>query len=329
MADTDETEFNYDESVEKYGKVKATNWVLTVFDEDGSRRQRLETLPDWAKCLAYGDEVTKRGRKHYQCYVTAWNPVRFSQFQPWIGKSWRSPMLGRLADSEDYCSKQSRLKIIGQKENQGRRTDLIGTKRRLDQLKPGESLMDVAREEPHFQQIMRCERSMQKYVENKRFRDMKGDYTKPELTWIVGAAGCGKTSLVYFMEPDIYDVPDFKWFDGYCGQEAVLFNNVTDSHCPKYVDFLRQVDRYSIQVPVKGGFVAWHPKRIYVTSLGLPARCWPYIGDLSEVNRRIDRYLGSGVNMLVDYTHLDTYTPYLWMLLSRTVDYLSPVHWCD
>lgn len=55
------------------------------------------------------------------------------------------------------------------------------------------------------------------------------------------------------------------WFDGYEGQDDVLMDDYQCSMLDREF-FLRLLDRYPMQVPVKGGFVEWRPKRIIITS---------------------------------------------------------------
>lgn len=82
-----------------------------------------------------------------------------------------------------------------------------------------------------------------------------------------GDTGSGKTRAVYDKESldDLYVHPGGHWFDGYDGQDAVLFDDFSGS-CFPISYFLKILDRYPMTVPVKGGFVNWKPRRIYVTS---------------------------------------------------------------
>ena len=57
----------------------------------------------------------------------------------------------------------------------------------------------------------------------------------------------------------------YKWKDGYAGQEAVLYDNMSPTNI-KPTRLLKEIDRYFIQVPIKGGFIGWRPRRIYITT---------------------------------------------------------------
>ena len=91
----------------------------------------------------------------------------------------------------------------------------------------------------------------------------------PEVHFFWGPPGSGKTREVYSLEPDVYKVSPsdkYKWFDGYYGQPAVLFDNITPQNISP-VDLLIAIDRYYSEMPRKGGFVGWRPQRIYLTTV--------------------------------------------------------------
>jgi len=92
-----------------------------------------------------------------------------------------------------------------------------------------------------------------------------------------GAAGTGKSRLAYEQFPDLYELPIGKdlWFDGYQGQETVLFDDF-DGQYP-LSQLLKLFDNYYIrQVPIKGGFVWFNPKRIIITSNYNPQDWYDY-----------------------------------------------------
>lgn len=55
------------------------------------------------------------------------------------------------------------------------------------------------------------------------------------------------------------------WFDGYMGQEVAVFDDFRPWWC-RFDYLLRLLDRYPMQVPVKGGFVNWIPEIIIITT---------------------------------------------------------------
>lgn len=74
------------------------------------------------------------------------------------------------------------------------------------------------------------------------------------------------------MDPDNYYIlsgPNTKhgalWFDGYVGQPVVILDDFRPWWC-QFSFLLRLLDRYPIQVQVKGGFVNFIPETIIITT---------------------------------------------------------------
>lgn len=82
----------------------------------------------------------------------------------------------------------------------------------------------------------------------------------------VGDTATGKTRMVYDNLSEVYSVFCLRtpWFDGYTGQENVLFDECGPGMMNH--NFLKRLlDRYPITVPIKGGSVAWNAKTIVLT----------------------------------------------------------------
>ncbi len=65
-----------------------------------------------------------------------------------------------------------------------------------------------------------------------------------------------------------------KWFDTYSNHPDVIFDDMDSEDKPSRAMFLRLFDRYSMTVPVKGGFVNWAPRRVFITSNIEPANLY-------------------------------------------------------
>lgn len=90
----------------------------------------------------------------------------------------------------------------------------------------------------------------------------------PSVVVYWGATGTGKTKSVWdnlTSYDDLWQYPGSGWFDGYVGQKLVLFDDFNGGEL-KLTMLLKVLDRYPMQVPVKGGFANWCPKEIYITS---------------------------------------------------------------
>lgn len=94
---------------------------------------------------------------------------------------------------------------------------------------------------------------------------------KPVVLWFYGATGTGKTRTAIEIATEsglgywISHSEKLQWFDGYKGQEYAIIDDFRRNMC-SYNYFLRLLDRYSMQVQVKGGYVNWIPKVIIITS---------------------------------------------------------------
>lgn len=94
---------------------------------------------------------------------------------------------------------------------------------------------------------------------------------KPIVLWFYGATGTGKTKTAIEIADESNNTywlshsEKLQWFDGYNGQTYAIIDDFRRNMC-SYNYFLRLLDRYSMQVPVKGGFVNWIPKVIIITS---------------------------------------------------------------
>ena len=83
-----------------------------------------------------------------------------------------------------------------------------------------------------------------------------------------------------------------RWFDGFRGHKYALFDDFDGSQI-EFRKLLRLLDKYPMQVPIKGGFTNWNPRKIFITSNVQP-RMWYSgdervgLGDIDAMIRRLD-----------------------------------------
>lgn len=97
---------------------------------------------------------------------------------------------------------------------------------------------------------------------------MKAKYEKPQVVWIYGPTGTGKSALAFYLcgEERFRKVGELLWFDGYSGQPNVTFDDFRPENC-KWDFLLNLLDHYKVDdLPVKGGMAPWRPKLIVFTS---------------------------------------------------------------
>lgn len=254
---------------------KSRSWVFTSY--------KLELEPSEYTYIYYGDEICPTTKRpHKQGWVYFENAVVKKTAQKRIGDPvcHIEMMIGTVAQNVKYCSKDGKVFEDGKRPKQGARTDLKIIKDNI--LHGTANIRDMLEDDTivNAQQL--------KFAENlsKYARPVKRD--KPFIKFIYGETGAGKTRSVEETEEDLFRVePGFEWYDGYVGQEAVLFDDFRGQIA--LCTFLRITDRYPLNLKIKGGFTVWKPKRIYITSCKRPEDCYKNCGEnIGQLLRRID-----------------------------------------
>jgi hypothetical protein len=186
-----------------------------------------------------------------------------------------------------YCSKESLACHLGVKptdeeflaqcpKGQGARTDLATVGKFI---RDG-GTVDAAMDNPDMLgPLVHHDKFFRRYQAHHRRRTV---WRVPEVHWLYGPTGTGKTKAFHDRiladgdgeGSDIYNywvwTPGHgKWFDGYCGQNYVLFDEFRGQLAYSYL--LTLLDGHpSIQVEVKGSMIYWSPEVIYITSCDSP-----------------------------------------------------------
>ena len=221
-----------------------------------------------------GKEVGEKGTPHLQGYITFKNATRLTALKKLHGSAhWE--MARSQEAAYNYCLKGE---IIIQKNgSQGKRSDLIAV---TTAIKEGAKLQDI--KELYPVEYIKFHNGIEKLItgEKRNF--------KPEVFWFWGKTGTGKTRKVVEKEPDLWiSGKNLKWWDGYEGQEAVLFDDFRKDFCT-FHELLRILDRYPYRVEVKGGSREFNAKRIYITSCHAPEAVYETREDIAQLLRRID-----------------------------------------
>jgi len=114
--------------------------------------------------------------------------------------------------------------------------------------------------------------------------------------FLSGGTGTGKSRIAMLLsaflgqESTYWAPPDLKWMDGYSGQPLVIIDEFRGGVPPSRI--LRLVDRYPLQVEIKGGFAQWKPHLVIFTSnLGMKS-CFPEdLATVEAIQRRINEYV--------------------------------------
>jgi hypothetical protein len=253
---------------------QARHWCWTLNNYSPEEEKHIQQLGENLKqheinYIIFGQEKGENQTPHLQGYISFEKRKSFG-----VVKKLISPRIhleaskGSPNQNKTYCSKGENIKEYGQiPRGQGARTDLVAL---AQACKAGASLKQIADHFPsatirYSTGIIRLKQIYQQQRTGP-----------PELWCLWGKTGTGKTRRVWqYANIDMLWVhPGDRWFDGYDGQPAVLFDDF-DGSWFKITYLLKLIDRYAFTVPIKGAYVNWVPKVIYFTSNLHPKEWYP------------------------------------------------------
>lgn len=267
---------------------QARHWCWTLNNPEDSETpdQLIEKVFTAANKVRYvvfqHEEGEEEHTPHYQGYVEFTIGRRMAALKKLHRRIHWEPRRGTPDEARDYCMKEEG-RIAGPWEwgtfrgAPGKRTDL-------------EELYKLARSSASLLEVAEaCPSSYMRHYKAVQHVRQLGALDKPvrkkdlKVYILYGAPGLGKTRAVYEQHPDVYAVPLGKdlWFDNYKGEANVLLDDFSGNL--RLVDTLRLLDRYPIQVPIKGGFVWWCPDKVFVT-------CNVHPRDWYDYSKRQDSY---------------------------------------
>lgn len=172
---------------------------------------------------------------------------------------------GTAAQNRRYCGKDNRPYVFGQPMQQGKRTDIMAVKRKIDE---GATMADLWESDyPTMVHTYRAQRVYKRIKSVPRRHEM-------EIITLVGDTGTGKTRWAHETYPNIFPVPPPKgsgtYFDGYCDHDQVLIDEMY-GHRFSHGALLMLTDRYPHSVGVHGGTVNFRPNIMVFTSNAHPS----------------------------------------------------------
>jgi len=230
------------------------------------------------KYLIVAKEVGESGTPHLQMYCEFPNPKTYAQ----IKKMFLSDRFhietrrGTALQASDYCKKDDDFIEFGELSKQGSRTDWAQAVESLTNT--NESIIEIIQAQP---QLAPCVKALQVIRQLARCEPLQRDV---KTIVLYGDAGTGKSFYANELSPDLYSKPNGEWWDGYCGENAVLLDDFYGGIL--YSEMLKVLDRYKLRVPVKGGFVGARWDTMYITS-NKPPKEWYAKGMTPALERRI------------------------------------------
>lgn len=236
-------------------------------------------------------------RLHIQAYVEFSVAKRASGVKTFFGGQADTRTCSATRDQNvAYATKEETRDegpwLIGQGPTQGKRSDLQEIKTLVD-----EGAVELAIWEEHFDTMARNYQAIRQYrLAREAYKELDEDEEPPTVLVYWGATGTGKTRRAYREckerghRPFVVDVPDHgastKWFDAYDGSSAIIIDDYGGEYGINF--FKRLLDRYPMQLPVKGGYVNRGAKLIIITSNQDPENWYPAVGaiDRAAIRRR-------------------------------------------
>jgi len=248
-------------------------WNFTSFDTSVNWQEVFENC-EYMQYLIVGSEICPTtGKEHRQGFAYFKN-ARKSKKQMCkllcCAMDACAPIYSGIKSNVDYCSKDGKFEEYGIKPKQGERTDLNDLKERIAK---GESVDQLALNDPIS--IHKYGRTLDRIADitlRKKWRNWM-----TEGFWFYGATGTGKSHFwKKTYNPDthyVVETGDRGWWDGYSGQEVVIFDEFRGG--TPYSELLSLVNDTPKRVPRRGREpVPFLAKVVIITSALSPHECF-------------------------------------------------------
>jgi len=254
------------------------SWCITINNFNQTDWASIKYLFRHAIYAICGEEVGESGTPHLQGYCTLSTALSLSAMKKYLPRAHLLIALGSDLQNQEYCSKQgTNIYEVGEpRVGQGSRTDITELSAKIKNLEI--TLEDCMFEYPEM--YVRYSRSLEKMFNAV----MKPRTVAPQVFWLYGKAGTGKTRFCIDKHPSHYVKDGTPWWDNYTQQEAIIIDDF-DNNIP-YRTLLRILDRYVYQGQVKGSYVQINSPYIYITCEFPPKFYWED-NELAQVMRRI------------------------------------------
>lgn len=262
-------------------KTRSRSWCFTVNNPTTEVIEKIKGLGDY---LILGKETAPTtGTEHIQGYVYFKNAVRFSTLKAAMPKAHIEVAHGTPEENTRYCSKENVFFTKGEIPQHGKRNDIMHLQ---EIIKTHPMPMRKIIEDGLGYQCIRHAEKVLPYIEPER-------NWKPEVIWITGPTGSGKTKLARELCTNPYQKSgSHKWWAGYDAHEHVIIDDFRGSSMP-FTEALQLLDRYPCRIEYKGGERQFLAKKIVITSIMRPELCYPNLATdpIAQLLRRIDQVI--------------------------------------
>lgn len=242
-------------------------WCFTLNNPTCSaedcQQKIMDACTDRFRYLVFQLEVGESNTPHYQGYLELTKTVRITWLVKNIFQAHWTPRYATRDAARIYCMKEPRISgpyECGEWElHPGKRTDLDAVSAMV---KSGASAPAIADAYPNtWLRYSKGIRSLISVLQKPRTE-------VPTIILCYGKTGTGKTKWCYDNYPELYRKPcDTRWFDQYCGDDTLLLDDFGGASSKMSLLYLLQLlDRYAIQVEIKGDYVAMLATTIVITT---------------------------------------------------------------
>lgn len=243
----------------------AKHWCFTLnnyTDDDIAGLEALGSERPELSYLIFAKEVGESGTPHLQGYISFTKRKTLASVKGTISeRAHLEVSRGTPKQASEYCKKPDTspddiFEYGTLPGGQGARIDLMAVATAIREHTPTKRIAH-----DHPEAFIRYSTGILRY---KSLHTEKRN-GPPQIFVYWGRTGTCKTRRVFeFADIDkLWVHPGEAWFDGYDGQPAVLFDDY-DRSAFKLSYLLRLLDRYPIQVPVKGAYSNWIPKNMHL-----------------------------------------------------------------
>lgn len=258
-------------------------WCFTLNNYSNEEYKDIENFN--SNYLIIGKETGKEGTPHLQGYTEFKTNKRIKSLKELNPRIHWELRKGTSEEASNYCKKENDYYEVGTlSKGKGNRSDIDEVRQLVNE---GAGMKEVMQVTNSFQAVRFAEKLLT-HAEKKR------DWP-PEVTWLWGPTGCGKTRRAYEETGGNAWISgkNLKWWDGYDAHEDVIIDDFRADFCT-FHELLRILDRYPYMVEIKGGSRQLLAKRIYITSCYPPDNVYHTREDIGQLLRRITNIVGIG-----------------------------------
>lgn len=207
--------------------------------------------------IIYGVERGEKNTLHFQGYCELKRRIHFSRVKNYFDGCHLELRMGSQQQAIDYCRKGGEYITHGTPKIQGGRTDLQHIKSMLESTRSIKTLIDENVISTY--QGLRVAQELLQYIDTPR-------NSKPNVIWLWGLSGVGKTRLARRAMPNAYfkDSGSGKWWPNYNGETQIIIDDLRSDIYP-FVYMLGLLDRYPFRIEGKGTTFEFQGTEIIIT----------------------------------------------------------------